>query len=109
MPPASVTLSAARQKLFSLFESVTAHRGRKVIIRSRGSEDHAVLVGEAYLVELETAAQRLREIESGKSSLASEFKLIGSLKLNADVDDPLTDLRAEANLRAERKLRSFGR
>ena len=78
MSPPIFTISTARQKFFSLFEIVTGHRGRKVVIKSRGSENHAVLVAESYLDELEAAAKRLRDIESGKAKPASGFKLIGS-------------------------------
>jgi PHD/YefM family antitoxin component YafN of YafNO toxin-antitoxin module len=76
--PPILTISTARQKFFSLFESVTGHRGRKVVITSRGSENHAVLVGEAYLNELEAAAKRLRDIESGRAKPAVDFKLGGN-------------------------------
>ena len=47
MAPPVFTVSTARQKFFSLFETVTGHRGRKVVITSRGSDNHAVLVREA--------------------------------------------------------------
>jgi len=103
------TISNARQKFFDLFESVTAHRGRKVIITSRGAENHAVLVGESYFNELESAAKRLRDIESGKVKPASEFKLAGTLRIAAGVPDPLAEVRAEANARWEKKLATFGK
>jgi PHD/YefM family antitoxin component YafN of YafNO toxin-antitoxin module len=102
--PPILTISTARQKFFSLFESVTGHRGRKVVIASRGSENHAVLVGEAYLNELEAAAKRLRDIESGKAKPAVDFKLIGSLRIVAGAADPLADIRSGANALWEKKL-----
>jgi prevent-host-death family protein len=68
------TISTARQKFFSLFRAVTGHRGRKVVITSRGSENHAVLVDEAYLNDLEAAAKRLRDLESGNGKPASNPK-----------------------------------
>lgn len=108
MAPPSFTISTARQKFFSLFEIVTGHRGRKVVITSRGSANHAVLVGEAYLNELEAAAKRLRDIESGKAKPASDFKLIGSMRIADGVDDPVADVRAEQHALWEKKLRSFG-
>src|ERR1700680_705668 len=80
MAPPIFTISTARQRFFALFEAVTGPRGRKVVITSRGSENHAVLVGEAYLNELEAAAKRLLDIESGKAKPAVGFKLIGSLR-----------------------------
>ncbi len=61
-----------------LFERVAGHHGRKVVITSRGSENHAVLVGESYLNELEAAAKRLRHIESGNAMPASDFGAGGS-------------------------------
>ncbi len=107
MAPPSFTISTARQKFFALFHAVTAHRGRRVIITSRGSEHHAVLVGEAYLDELEAAAKRLRDIESGKGHPASEFKLIGSGRIADGVDDPLDGIRSDEKALWERKLESF--
>jgi PHD/YefM family antitoxin component YafN of YafNO toxin-antitoxin module len=108
MAPPIFTISSARQKFFLLFQTVTAHRGRKVVITSRGSENHAVLVGEQYLNELETAAQRLRDIESGKAKPISNFKLMGSGRVNDGVDDPLADIRRDANALWEKKLGSLG-
>jgi len=109
MAPLTFTISTARQKFFALFETVTGHRGRKVVITSRGSEDHAVLVGESYLNELEAAAKRLRDIESGKAKPGSDFKLIGSMRVADGVDDPVAEIRAEQNALWEKKLKSFGR
>ena len=109
MAPPIFTISTARQKFFSLFETVTGHRGRKVVITSRGTENHAVLVSEAYLNELEAAAKRLRDIESGKAKPAPDFKLIGSMRIAAGVDDPIADIRAEQNVLWEKKLASFGK
>jgi len=109
MAPPVFTISTARQKFFTLFETVTGHRGRKVIIKSRGSDNHAVLIGESYLNDLEAAAKRLRNIESGNMKSASDFKLIGSLRIAAEVEDPLADIRAEANARWEKKLVSLGK
>jgi PHD/YefM family antitoxin component YafN of YafNO toxin-antitoxin module len=109
MPPTILTISTARQKLFALFESVTAQRGRKVIITSRGTEQHAVLVGESYLNDLEAAANRLRDIESGKAKPASDFTLVGSLRVAAGVEDPLADIRRDANALWEKKLASLGK
>jgi len=103
----SFTISTARQKFFALFQTVTGHRGRKVVITSRGSEHNAVLVGESYLNELEAAAKRLRDIESGKLHSASDFKLIGSGRVAEACDDPLDDIRRNANALSERKLVSF--
>lgn len=109
MAPPILTISTARQKFFALFQTVTGHRGRKVVITSRGSENHAVLVGESYLNELEAAAKRLRDIESGKANPASDFKLIGSGRIADGVDDPLADIRRDANALWEKKLVSFGK
>jgi len=110
MAPPIFTISTARHKFFSLFETVTGHRGRKVVITSRGSENHAVLVDESYLNELEAAAKRLRDIESGKAKPASsDFKLIGSGRIADGVDDPLADIRRDANTLWEKKLASFGK
>ena len=88
---------------------MTGHRGRKVVIKSRGSENHAVLVGESYLDELEAAAKRLRDIESGKAKPASGFKLIGSMRIAEGVDDPIADIRAEQKALWEKKLTSFSK
>ncbi|MGC1521585.1 MAG: hypothetical protein WA803_08615 [Steroidobacteraceae bacterium] len=109
MPPVFLSISSARQKFFALFETVTGHRSRKVVITSRGSANRAVLVGEAYFNDLESAAKRLREIESGKAAPASGFKLIGSGRIAAGADDPVTGLRAEENARTDEKLASLGK
>ena len=79
MAPPILTISTARQKFFALFQTVTGHRGRKVVITSRGSENHAVLVGESYLNELEAAAKRLRDIESGKAKPSSDYQCSASV------------------------------
>jgi PHD/YefM family antitoxin component YafN of YafNO toxin-antitoxin module len=107
MAPPSFTISTARQRFFALFQAVTGHRGRKVVITSRGSDNHAVLVGESYLNELEAAARRLRDIESGKAHPASSFKLLGSGRVAVGVDDLLADIRRDANALSERKLASL--
>jgi hypothetical protein len=107
--PPIFTISAARQKFFSLFQTVTGHHGRKIVIASRGSENHAVLIGESYLNELEDAAKRLRDIESGKAKPASDFKLVGSGRVADGDDDPLADIRSDANALWEKKLASLGK
>lgn len=109
MAPPVFTISVARQKFFDLFKTVTARHGRKVVIAMRGARDHAVLVSEAYLSELETAAQRLRDIEGGRAAPADEFRLLGSGRIAADVDDPVTAIRAEAKVSWERKLASLSK
>lgn len=103
-----VTISSARQALFELFNAVTTRRGRKVIITSRGVAAQAVLVDGAYLEELESAAKRLREIQSGRTD-TPRFRLIGSLRSGAGSaeDDPLATLRTEAGKQADEKILSF--
>lgn len=87
---------------------MTARRGRKVIITSRGVAAQAVLVDSIYLEELESAAKRLREIQSGKAD-APRFRLIGSLRpgVSGEEEDPLALVRAEAGRRADKKIDSF--
>ena len=109
MPPPIFTISAARQKFFSLFQTVTGQRGRKVVITSRGSKNHAVLIGESYLNELEASAKRLRDIVSGKTNHESDFKLIGSGRITVGVDDPLAGMRRDANALWVKKLASFAK
>jgi len=103
------TISTARQKFFDLFETVTSRHGRKVVIASRGAATHAVLVGESYLNDLEAAAKRLRDLEAGRAPPADSFRLIGSGRITAGVGDPLAEVRAEANMRWEKKLKSFAK
>lgn len=103
------TISAARQKFFDLFQAVTSRRGRKVIITTRGTADHAVLVSEAYLLELETAAKRLRDIEAGRAAPADEFRLLGSGRMNTRIGDPVGQLRGETKAAQERKLASLAK
>ncbi|HEX3914339.1 MAG TPA: type II toxin-antitoxin system prevent-host-death family antitoxin [Steroidobacteraceae bacterium] len=109
MAPPIFTISTARQKFFDLFEVVTAHRGRKVVITSRGAVNRAVLVGEDYLSGLEAAAKKLRDIESGGAKPGADFKLIGSGRVAEDVTDPLGNVRAEQQALWKKKLGSFAK
>jgi prevent-host-death family protein len=109
MAPPIFTISTARQKFFDLFETVTAHRGRKIVITSRGAVNRAVLVGEDYLSGLEVAAKKLRDIESGNARPASDFKLIGSGHIAEGVTDPLAEIRAGQQVLWDKKLASFGK
>lgn len=109
MAPPIFTISTARQKFFDLFEAVTAHRGRKIVITSRGAVNRAVLVGEDYLSGLEDAAKKLRDIESGNARPPSAFKLVGSGHIPEGVTDPLADTRAEQQALWDKKLASFGK
>ena len=103
------TISNGRQKLFDLFQAVTSRQGRKVIITSRGAAGHAVLIGESYLNELESAAKRLRDIEAGQGVPAGSFKLVGSGRVTAGADDPVAQIRLEAAAAAEKKLASLAK
>lgn len=107
MAPPVFTISSARQKFFDLFRAVTSRHGRKVIISSRGTAGHAVLVGESYLNDLESAARRLREIEAGHGVPADNFRLVGSGRVVAGVEDPVARIRLEATAAAEKKLASL--
>ena len=109
MAPPVFTISSARQKLFDLFRTVTSRHGRKVIITSCGTAGHAVLVGESYLNELESGAKRLREIEAGHGIPADCFKLVGSGRVTAEVEDPIAQIRMEATAAAEEKLASLSK
>jgi hypothetical protein len=103
MPPI-FTISNARQQLFNLFQTVTTRHGRKVVITNRGATGQAVLVGQSYLSELESAAKRLRDIEAGRGVPADGFKLVGSGRVSAAVEDPVAQVRLEAAAAAEKKL-----
>lgn len=109
MAPPVFTISSARQKFFDLFQAVTSRHGRKVIISSRGTAAHAVLVAESYLNELESAAKRLRDIEAGHGLPADSFKLVGSGRVVAGIEDPVTRIRLEATAAAEQKLASLAK
>ena len=109
MAPPVFTISSARQKFFDLFQAVTSRHGRKVIITSRGAAGHAVLVGESYLNELESAAKRLRDMEAGQGIPADSFKLVGSGRVVAGVEDLVTQIRLEAAAAAEKKLASLAK
>lgn len=100
-----LSISNARQKFFDLFQAVTKRYGHKVIITSRGGSAHAVLVAESYLNELEAAAKKLRDIEGDTRAPARDFKIVGSGKLV--IDDPIGELRRQANAAAEKKLASL--
>ena len=109
MAPPIFTISSARQKFFDLFRAVTSHHGRKVTIASRGAAGHAVLVGESYLNELEAAAKRLRDIEASHGVPADSFKLVGSGRVTAEVEDAIAQIRLEAAAAAEKKLVSLAK
>ena len=109
MAPPVFTISSARQKFFDLFRAVTSRNGRKVMITSRGAAGRAVLVGESYLSELESAAKRLRAIEAGQSVAVDSFKLVGSGRITAGVEDPVAQIRLEAAAAAEKKLALLAR
>ena len=49
----------------------------------------------------------MRDIESGKANPGSDFKLIGSGRITDGVDDPLADIRRDANALWEKKLTLF--
>jgi|HubBroStandDraft_4_1064222.scaffolds.fasta_scaffold1533970_2 PHD/YefM family antitoxin component YafN of YafNO toxin-antitoxin module len=102
-----LSISSARQRLSALFQTVTGHRNRKVVITSRGNDKRAVLVGETYFNKLQSAAKRLQEIESRKAAPTSEFKLVGSGRIAAGADDPVTDLRAEERARIDGRVKSL--
>jgi PHD/YefM family antitoxin component YafN of YafNO toxin-antitoxin module len=103
------TISSARQKFFDLFQAVTSRKGRKVIITSRGSATHAVLVAESYLNELELAARRLHDLEAGHGVSADSFRLVGSGRITAGVENSVAQIRLEATAAAERKLVSLAK
>ena len=109
MAPPVFTISSARQKFFDLFRAVTSRQGRKVIITSRGAASHAVLVGESYLNELESAAKRLHDIEAGHGLPGDSFKLVGSGRITAGVADPVAQIRLEATAAAQKKLASLAK
>ena len=106
MTPPILTISTARRKFFEIFENVTAHRGRKIVITCRGSVNRAVLVCEDYLSGLEDAAKKLRDIESGNARLVTDFKLIRSGRI-AEGTDPLADIRTEQRALRDKKLASL--
>jgi hypothetical protein len=80
-----------------------------VIITSRGTASHAVLVGESYLNELESAARRLHDIEAGHGLPADSFKLVGGGRITAGVEDPVAQIRLEATAAAQKKLASLAK
>lgn len=93
------TLSQARGELFTLFEEVTAHAGRKIILRHRGSEHDAVLVSRDYL----------RVLEQARADAASgSFALFGSATLHGDLEEGLAAIRTEAAAAFDRKMATVG-
>jgi hypothetical protein len=67
--------------------------GRDVIITSR-SAANAMLVAES---SLESVAKRLHDIEAGHGLPAESFKLVGSGRITAGIEDPVVQIRQEAN------------
>jgi hypothetical protein len=67
--------------------------GRKVTITSRGAVS-AMLVAES---SLESVAERLHDIGAGHGLPAESFKLVGSGRITACIEDPVVQIRQEAN------------
>lgn len=88
-------LSQARAELFALFEDVTTHAGRKVILRHRGGGRDAVLVSREYLERIERAQA---------SAEGGSFSLFGSATLNRPLEEALGEIRQDAAAASERKL-----
>jgi hypothetical protein len=93
------TLSQARSELFALFDEVTAHAGRKIVLRHRGSEHEVVLVRRDYLRLLEQARD---------AAVSGSFSLFGSATLNGDLEQALAAIRAEAAGAFEHKIAAAG-
>lgn len=93
------TLSQARAELFTLFEEVTAHAGRKIILRHRGATHEAVLVSREYLRLLEQARA---------DATSGSFSLFGSATSKGDLEQALAAIRAEAAGAFERKITATG-
>ena len=68
-----------------------------------------MLVGESYLNELEAAAARLRDIESGRTKPTSQFKLIGSMRVADGVMIRSPTFVPNRMRFGREKLKSFGR
>lgn len=97
-----VTASRARAELFQLMEHVAQSGTEAVVIRRRGSREGVALVREGYLKLLEARA-RAADATASKSP----FKLIGSVRVNGDVETMLRESRdAEAEVR-EARLRDL--
>ncbi len=88
-------LSQARTDLFGIFEDVTKHPGRKVVLRHRGSDAEAVVVSRDYLARLERGAA---------CAVDSTFSLFGSAVIHGSVDEVLREVRRDAEAGLEKKL-----
>jgi hypothetical protein len=95
-----VNASRARVELFQLMEHVAGSDAEAVVIRRRGSQEGVALVREGYLKLLE-ARVRAADATANKSP----FKLIGSVRVNGDVEAMVRESReAEAQAREARLL-----
>lgn len=88
-------LSQARAELFALFEDVTAHSGRRIILRHRGGGRDAVLVSREYL-------ERIERAQPGAGG--GSFSLVGSATLNRPLEEALAEIRRDAASASEQKL-----
>lgn len=90
-----VNASRARAELFQLMEHVAASDTEAVVIRRRGSQEGVALVREGYLKLLQATARAADAMTSQTPS-----RLIGSIRVNGDVETMLRESREkEAELR----------
>jgi hypothetical protein len=69
----------------------------------------AISPDEIQKAQLESAAKRLRDIEAGHSLRADSFKLVGSGRITMGIEDPVAQIRREADAAVDRKLSSLAK
>ena len=88
--PKIITASKARAELFQLMDDVARPGAEAIVIRRRGQSEGVVLVREGYLKLLEMRASQADIRTAGKP-----FKLMGSIRVNGDVEESLRKSREE--------------
>lgn len=93
--PKPMNISAARKDLPSLFDRVIRRTGEMVVIRRRDEDREAVLVSREYVQSLLLASRG--------GAPASKFLLIGSGEAVSDVEDAISEIRAEQEREANHR------
>ncbi len=100
--PKIVGASQARAELFRLMDEVVEFPEQTVLIQRRGREERVALVREGRLRFLETCLAALEARQPSKP-----FQLIGSLKVEGDVEEVIREGREEQNRLFDEKFKDL--
>ena len=83
----------------SMAQALAHAQGKRT--RSRAHKV-AIRPDEIQKAQLESAAKRLRDIEPGHGLPADSFKLVGSGRIAMGIEDPVAQIRHEADAAADK-------